>query len=174
MECSEPAPHVLAAEFAEPWATAPANDPGPVDAAAAGSPDHAQGRLSRDDFFSCFRFAVAAPNMAVKPPLASLQIDDGDMAARAASDALYETCQDVPWLNFLIEPGSVWAGRVIVIGGFFFGLSRNVTAEMAARNAKPNTPRESGSPAPNPGGNGGNPAAVVPLREHVDMEEIEI
>lgn len=94
------------------------------------------GDLTQDQFFGAFRGMIGAPNAIRaykgRPPLKSLQIADGDRNARAASDALYETCQEVPWLRFLLRPEGKWAQRALVIGSFMGGLAMNVQAEIAA------------------------------------------
>lgn len=93
--------------------------------------------LDEDQFFAMFKGLIGAPNIILQlrgvEPLATLSISDQDGHARAASAALYATCQDVPWLRFLIQPESVWAQRALVIGSFGFGLAAGVRAEIAAR-----------------------------------------
>lgn len=93
--------------------------------------------LAPDEFFVAFRALIGAPNIVLYArgvePLQTLQISEADPAARAASDALYETCLDVPWMRFLIQPESKWAQRSLVVGSFAVGLVQGVRAELAAR-----------------------------------------
>lgn len=93
--------------------------------------------LAPDEFFVAFRALVGAPNIVLYgrgvEPLRTLQIAENDPAARAASDALYETCLDVPWMRFLIQPESKWAQRSLVVGSFAVGLVQGVRAELSAR-----------------------------------------
>ncbi|MDF1846193.1 MAG: hypothetical protein P1U69_03235 [Parvibaculaceae bacterium] len=108
------------------------------------TPGLAPGILTKDQFFGMFRALIAAPNGVLafqkKPQLTTLVIAENDQAARAASDALWDTCNEVPWLRWMIEPGSVWAQRAFVIGGFVVPLSIAARAEYVALNAKPVNP----------------------------------
>lgn len=140
------------------------------------SPENSAGRLTTDQFFMAFRGVIQAPNFVMKPPLKSLEIDEGDQAARAASDAIYETCADVPWLNFLIEPGNVWAGRAIVVGAFAFGMTTAVRSELAERRKDrarmPQDEQGPGSVADEPGAAvPARPARPAPRPVMVDGEE---
>ncbi len=116
---------------------------GPEPGAVAG-PGLAPGTLTKDQFFGMFRALIAAPNGVLafqnKPELKTIMIAETDQGARAASDALWDICNEVPWLRWMIEPGSVWAQRALVIGGFVVPLAISARAEYAAMNAKPVNP----------------------------------
>jgi hypothetical protein len=90
-------------------------------------------RLDKDQFFMLFRSGVGAPNLILKPPLRSLSISENDQAARAASDAIYDTAAEIPALRFLIEPGNVWVQRAFVVGAFGYGVYASCMAEIRAR-----------------------------------------
>jgi hypothetical protein len=89
--------------------------------------------LSPEQFFELFRVTIGAPNWLVKPPLKSLEIPADDQAAREASKAIYEICWDVPWLRWILEPGTEWGKRALVIAAFLGGLAMNLRAELEAR-----------------------------------------
>lgn len=86
--------------------------------------------LSPEGFFETFRGVFNGASMAPcvismaqgqQPPaaaLASLQVAEGDEAARKASDALYEIVQETPFLHFLIQPQSLWFKRLVALGTF--------------------------------------------------------
>lgn len=59
--------------------------------------------------------------------------------AREVSDAIYDSCCDIPFMHWLIKPGSGWAARAFVIGGFGLSIYMGVSAELAAA-----APAESG------------------------------
>lgn len=97
-------------------------------------------RLSKDDFFSAFKMMFAVPNMVPVPPLPlkSLPIRPDEMdAARAASDAVYEIACETPYLSWLVEPGSEWMQRAMVIGTFSFGKLMAIKLELDARRRSP-------------------------------------
>jgi hypothetical protein len=111
-------------------------DPAPAaDIAAPGgiSSPAAAPIMSKADFFGAFRFLLGAPNIFVAPPLDSLKVEASDDQARAASDAIYDTALEVPWLRWLLEPENVWVRRAVVIGLFAYGKGSAVRAELAAR-----------------------------------------
>ncbi len=97
----------------------------------------AGGLMSRDDFFACLRAVFGAPNALLlakgHDPLLSLQIHPGDDHARRASDCLYDTCLDVPWLRWLLSPDGTWAQRAMIIGGFAFAKFQVIRAEIDER-----------------------------------------
>lgn len=122
---------------------------------AVSGPGVSPGTLTKDQFFGMFRALIAAPNGVLafqnKPELKTLMIAETDQGARAASDALWDICNEVPWLRWMIEPGSVWAQRALVIGGFVVPLAISARAEYAALNAKPVNPepkKKEGETAP--------------------------
>lgn len=97
-------------------------------------------RLSPDAFYSVFKVMFAAPNMLpVKPfPIRSLPIQEHEEdAAREASDAIYAIACDTPYLSWLVEPGSEWVQRAMVIGAFFMGKLMVIRMELDARSRPP-------------------------------------
>lgn len=98
--------------------------------------------MSREQFFMMFRGGIGAPNLMLKPPLQSLVIAESDQAARQASDAIYETCLEVPALRFLIEPTNKWLQRALIVGGFGYGVYASCMAEIAARKPPPKAAKE--------------------------------
>lgn len=126
-----------AAPEAEPEILAPADFDQP---AAADEPARdGDVLLSPEEFFDTFRtafnVAAAAPTIIPprSPPLASMQVAEGDQQARDASDALYGIIAETPWLHFLIQPQSVWFKRIVALGGFAFMKAMAVNAELAER-----------------------------------------
>lgn len=111
------------------------------------------------------------PNVLIRPPLKALVIaPEEEDAARAASDAIYETCAAVSWLNFLIQPQNEWAQRAVVIGVFFYGKGSLIAAELKDRRThKPGqAPAADDPPA---GGEGSAPPpAAGPRPVLQDME----
>lgn len=89
------------------------------------------GMLGKDEFFKvfCMVFKVASIGARLK----SMDVDPQDEAARAASDAVYETCAEIPALNFILQPQGRVMGRVAAIGMFVVPMAMNVQAEIAAR-----------------------------------------
>lgn len=119
-------------EFGEP-------DPDPDPSALEGG-EPADGLLSRDQFFVAFKsmFNVAAIVPVPPLPLTSLAISPGDeMAAKGASDALYDIALESTYFRWLIEPQSVWVQRAVVIGSFASVKFVAVREEIRAKNARP-------------------------------------
>ncbi len=89
------------------------------------------GMLGKDEFFKvfCMVFKVAS----IGANLQSMNVDPHDEGARAASDAVYETCAEIPALNFILKPQGRVMGRVVTIGMFVVPMAMNVQAEIAAR-----------------------------------------
>jgi hypothetical protein len=128
-------------------------DPGPEEAGGIPQPGPppepepaAPVVLDRDQFWELFRgcFAMSSSLAAVVPiggkraPIASLAIaPEEEPAARAASDALYDTAEEVPSLRWLIEPGNVWVQRAVVCLAFAAPKAAAVSAELQARRAAP-------------------------------------
>ncbi len=108
--------------------------------------------VTADQFFAAFRSLIGAPNvlraLQRRPPLKSLQIAPDDEAARQASDALYETCLEVPWLRWMVTYEGKWIKRAVAIGGFGLGLSASVMAELNAERAQTAQPAKA---EPTPG-----------------------
>ncbi|MEO0961108.1 MAG: hypothetical protein AAFY01_01670 [Pseudomonadota bacterium] len=121
-------PGLDAERQAEQGGTADAPGPTPQPVAAA---------IDKNSFFEIFRGLWAVPNVAIgmmgEPPLKSLEVDPADPAARSASDALYETIEDVPALHFLLRPESQWMQRVVVIGAFTVPRVMGARTEYVAR-----------------------------------------
>lgn len=115
------------------------SDPDPEPAALEGG-EPASGLLSRDQFFVAFKsmFNVAAVVPVPPLPLTSLAISPNDeMAARGASDALYDIALESTYFRWLIEPQSVWVQRAVVIGSFASVKFVAVREEIRAKNARP-------------------------------------
>lgn len=93
--------------------------------------------MTKDQFFDVFRALMGLPNVVLMvkktEPLDAFKIPADDASARAASDALYETCEDVPWLHWMIQPEGKWMQRAFVIGSFFAGTAQNAAAELGER-----------------------------------------
>lgn len=91
------------------------------------------GMLGKDEFFKvfCMVFKVAS----IGANLKSMKVDPHDEAARAASDAVYETCAEIPALHFILQPQGRVMGRIVAIGMFVVPMAMNVQAEIAARQA---------------------------------------
>jgi len=110
-------------------------------------------RLSKDDFYGVFKMMFAMPNMLpVAPfPLKTLPIKpEEEDGARAASDAIYDIACETPYLSWLIEPGSEWMQRAMVIGAFSFGKLMAIKLELDARISKapPEGNQNDASPTP--------------------------
>lgn len=92
------------------------------------------GIVGKDEFFTAFRALFAAPNVwrayKGRAALQSLKIEADDAAARQASDALYDTCLDVPWLRWLLAPENKWLERAVVIGTFAYARGTAVSVEL--------------------------------------------
>lgn len=87
--------------------------------------------LTKDQFHATF---VAMFGLGSKlSGLKALEVGPADGDARAASDAIYDTAEEVPWLRFLIEPGNIYVQRALAVGVFAFGKYSAVKAEIAAR-----------------------------------------
>lgn len=161
---AEPAAHVLAARFNDPWREEVETiDPG------TGATVPAVAQLSKDQFYGAFKGMFQAPNVLIRPPLKALVIaPEEEEAAQAASDAIYETCAAVSWLNFLIQPQNEWAQRAFVIGVFFYGKGSLIAAELKDR--RQNSPGEQEA-AGKPSGGGGSapPPPAGPRAVHQDM-----
>jgi hypothetical protein len=68
-----------------------------------------------------------------------------------AAKAIYETCREVPWLNWLVRPESKWMQRSMAVGAFAVPLALSCKMELKARAAKPvNQPQASAAPAKEP------------------------
>ena len=128
------------------WVSEPGADPQPAPAPGGDGfeirdPDQGnapgQQLMSRDEFFAMFGAICEAPNIVLamkkQPPLKSLGVDPGDPAARGASDALYDTCRDVPWLRFMLGPDQVWMQRLMPVAAFGWTKYRLVRGELAER-----------------------------------------
>lgn len=89
--------------------------------------------IGKDEFFRSFRGMISAGNLAFNPPLLSLMIEEGNPDARAASDALYDICAEVHFLQFILGPSTKWAQRIAAIGMFGGGLYLSVRHELATR-----------------------------------------
>jgi hypothetical protein len=91
------------------------------------------GILTEEQFFEgVFKPLHNVPGQMFR--LQSLPIHDGELeAARAASQAIYETCLEVDILRFLIQPGNIWLQRALVIYVFAAPKAGAVRAEIQYR-----------------------------------------
>jgi len=126
--------------------------------------------FTRDEFFAAFIGCFKGANVLVQyktgEALRSLDIAADDPAARAASDAIYDTALEVPWLHWLLSPGNKWVQRIAVIGAFGFTVSTGVAAELKARRPTPVKPTGAAPQAAEP-----QPVATAPA--HVDGQELK-
>lgn len=107
----------------------------------------AGGLMTKDEWWRDFRALIEVsgamlgmvPIGGVREPLRSLTIAPDDDQARAAADAIYDTAAETPLMRFLLQPGSAWFGRLLVVGAFAAGKYRLVSDEIRARRARPVT-----------------------------------
>lgn len=87
--------------------------------------------LNAEDFHKvfCTAFNVGSAVTGLK----SLEVAENDDKARACSLAVFETCQDIPALNFLLQPGGKWGVRIMAIAAFTLPMARGVSQELQAR-----------------------------------------
>lgn len=70
--------------------------------------------------------------------LPSLAVAPGETeSANAAADALYDSALEVEWLRWLIQPGSVWAARLMCLGAFFIPKAMAARKELQAKKLAP-------------------------------------
>jgi len=97
-----------------------------------------QAPVGKDVFFENFKGLISAPNAVLvlkrQAPLQTLMIADDNLAARRASDAIYDICLETPWLNFFLAEDSKWAERALAIGAFFVPLVSAAGLELKMRN----------------------------------------
>lgn len=67
--------------------------------------------------------------------LQSLAIDKADGTYIQAAYAVWDTCRETPYMDFLIRPGGKWMQRIAVIGAFAVPLYMNCKAEIAMKRA---------------------------------------
>lgn len=97
-------------------------------------------KLTKEQFATLFNGGFAMGNSAlgfVVPggPLHSLDLSQKPKEARTASDALYELAEDIPSLNWMIDPHSRVIGNCMVLGAFGFGLASGLRKEIGYRKA---------------------------------------
>lgn len=99
--------------------------------AAAQGMQAQQMMLGKDDFHRvfCGGFQMASAITGLK----SLNVEETDAKAEAASKALYDTILDVPMLHFLLMPQGKWLERAAAIGMFTVPMVLSVRAEIALR-----------------------------------------
>ncbi len=115
--------------------------------------------IGKDEFYHVFKFVFAAPNMIPAPPfpIQSLPISEPEEPqARAASDVVYEICEESTFLRWMIEPQSVWMQRLLVVAAFAGPKAAAVVSELKVRRAQPVRPKAQPSDEP------AKPAASVP------------
>lgn len=79
-------------------------------------------------FSGLFNFGGAFfPSLKIRPE----EIEQADNA----SSALYDCAIEVEWLRFLIQPGNLWAQRIIVIGMFVLPKAQGLRNDIVARRA---------------------------------------
>ena len=98
------------------------------------------GILTKEQFFTgVFRPVHDLPGQVMK--LQSLPIKENELeAARGASDAVYDTALEVPWLRFLVEPSNIYVQRAIVIAAYAIPKAIAVRAEVMAMKSASGTP----------------------------------
>lgn len=105
---------------------------GLINESAAPMPDGtSEAVLSKADFHSvfCGGFQAASAMTGYK----SLRVEKSDDHAKAAADAIYDTLNEIPALQFLLKPQGRWMQRAVIIGSFAFGMSRAVAEERMQR-----------------------------------------
>lgn len=105
----------------------PAPAPGPATAEATAAGGFVTREIFARNFSGAFAFAGGMTG------LQSLSNAPQAATCKPAADALYDTCRDTPWLNFLVKPGSLWVQRALAIGAFVVPLGREVSGEVRAR-----------------------------------------
>lgn len=80
--------------------------------------------------------------------LKSLEVDKSDGAARACTQALYDTIIDTPALHFLLMPQNKWLERAIAIGMFTIPMAGAVSKEMKAKKAQKKPKQQETAAAP--------------------------
>lgn len=119
--------------------------PAPGEASPPAAP--AEGQTKPLTFEEWYSFVHAMSNAAaMKFQLRSLAWHRDRPDARAAFEALYETCSDIPALHFVISPGGKWGKRVACMAMFFLPLAMSLRAELEAkrRGAAPGAPAMDG------------------------------
>lgn len=87
-------------------------------------------------FEEWFAFVHAMSNAAAaRLQLRSLAWHRDRPDARAAFEALYETCSEIPALRFVISPGGKWGKRIACMAMFFLPLAMSLRAELIAKRA---------------------------------------
>lgn len=103
--------------------------------------------MAYDDFHKlfCGAFRTASELSGFR----SLDVTKEPDRAAAASRAWYETCEDLPWLRWMIQPGNKWVVRGFAVGGLFAPMAVGVAGELRERR-EPKGPRGSGQPSTRP------------------------
>jgi hypothetical protein len=65
--------------------------------------------------------------------LKSLAFDPANATAREAFSALYDTCREIPALNFLLMPAGKWMARAMAVGAFAVPMAGAVRGELLVR-----------------------------------------
>jgi hypothetical protein len=90
--------------------------------------------LSKDEFWAAFKGVFNMGGMFIRiegQQLKTIAIQPSEeTTAREASDAIYDTCAEIPWLRFILEPENVYVKRALVIGVFFYGKAEMIKAEI--------------------------------------------
>ena len=125
--------------------------------------------LTFEDWYS---FVHAMSNAAaMKFQLRSLAWHRDRPDARAAFEALYETCSEISALHFVISPGGKWGKRIACMAMFFLPLAMSLRVEIEAKrrggaaSAPPAGEGEgdvSPSPAPTPSASRASSAPLLP------------
>lgn len=69
--------------------------------------------------------------------LRTLYIDKADPTYREAAFAVWDTCRETPYMDFLIRPGGKWMARAAAMASFGLPIYFGCKAELAARRARP-------------------------------------
>ncbi len=104
--------------------------PGEVEAPAVSDGSEAP-PLEFDAWYQFVHAGFGAVSAVTK--LKSLAFDAADEKAQGAFRALYDTCAEIPSLNFMLRPAGKWGLRVMLVGAFALPMARAVKAERIAQ-----------------------------------------
>lgn len=127
----EPVIHVVPVADVDEQSTAEALAPQPEVLSPEGD-----GLMTKDEFFVMFCGAHAGAGVAlalaygVKVQALAKAREVG--GAREASDALYDSAYDLPWMRWLITKNGKWLQRVFAIGMYGYALRGAIVAEFDA------------------------------------------
>lgn len=88
--------------------------------------------LEKDEFHKLFCVIFSSAGMITG--FKSFDVDEKDGKAKLASEAIYDTCAEIPALRFMIEPSGKYAQRIFAIGTFFIPMAFGIKNELEQRN----------------------------------------